>query len=98
MKFDSNNSKALPQLQSAKLLERLRANESQSSTQTSYLNELLCVGQNELDQCEAEIARLNGLLSSVQRHRDDLQSHLDMARSLMSPIRKLPPEILAEIL
>lgn len=66
-----HNLKALRQLQSAKLFERLRAdlNESQSSAQARDLTELLSLGQNEVGQCEAEIARLSSLLSSVQRHR-----------------------------
>ncbi|KAK7023379.1 hypothetical protein VNI00_016794 [Paramarasmius palmivorus] len=52
----------------------------------------------ELAKCEKEIARLNDALAKLEAHRVDLVERIERHRSWFSPIRRLPVEILVNIL
>ncbi|KAJ7597760.1 hypothetical protein C8J56DRAFT_920886 [Mycena floridula] len=45
----------------------------------------------------AELSRLNALITDITRSRDELNSYIFGCNSILSPIRRLPPEMLQEI-
>ncbi|KAJ7118967.1 hypothetical protein C8R44DRAFT_187045 [Mycena epipterygia] len=49
---------------------------------------------DQFERYDPEISRVQGILTSLQERRRSLQWYQDCCRSLLSPIRKLPPEIL----
>jgi hypothetical protein len=51
----------------------------------------------ELRSYDAEIGRLHSMISAIQAHKNELIFHQTRLKSLLSPIRKLPREILIEI-
>ncbi|THU78254.1 hypothetical protein K435DRAFT_700448, partial [Dendrothele bispora CBS 962.96] len=46
---------------------------------------------------DAEIETLEGVLEELRRKKSEIQRYSDERRNLLSPIRKLPTEILGEI-
>lgn len=93
----SHDKNILPPLRSHNLSEKLRGNHYPSSAAATELAQLVSSGQDELQKYYIEISRLQGLIVSIQNQKADLQTHVEMAQSLFSPIRKLPPEILSAI-
>lgn len=79
------------------LLPFLRFNHYPASAKSNELKHLLSEDRIELDRCEAEISRLQDLLTPLQEQRDRLYRHMSMTESLRAPIRKLPPEILSQV-
>ncbi|KAJ6568627.1 hypothetical protein B0H19DRAFT_862111, partial [Mycena capillaripes] len=52
---------------------------------------------DELARYDAEIARLQAQLRGTENEHLALQSYYDECRCVLSPVRRLPPEILADI-
>ncbi|KAK7468289.1 hypothetical protein VKT23_002803 [Stygiomarasmius scandens] len=78
------------------LLRTLRGAYS-SETQANSTRQLLQVGEKILAEYDSEILALNTALSALRRKREAIQSSLTQYRSLLAPIRRLPPEILSHI-
>ncbi|THU75193.1 hypothetical protein K435DRAFT_602795, partial [Dendrothele bispora CBS 962.96] len=57
---------------------------------TSFLHD----AEKDLDDYDTEIARLEMAISILKRKRAHLEGHITACRSLLSPIRRLPWEIL----
>ncbi|KAJ7593460.1 hypothetical protein C8J56DRAFT_1162302 [Mycena floridula] len=57
----------------------------------------LHTAKDDLQRCNEEIAKQQLYLASLQKQRDILEHHVQGYESLISPIRKLPPEILRQI-
>ena len=74
----------LPKLRSMDLFSRSRSNNYLDESEQVGLNGLLLDAEKELDD-----------LPNLER--DDLQRLIQCAKSLIAPIRRLPPEILTEI-
>lgn len=87
----------LTRLKSADLLMHLRENQCPTPTRAHELAQILSHAQLELNLYDSEIIRLHGLILSLQNDLQDLKTHMRMAKSLLVPMRKLPPEILVEI-
>ncbi|KAK7023373.1 hypothetical protein VNI00_016788 [Paramarasmius palmivorus] len=51
----------------------------------------------ELAKCEKEITRLYNALAELEAHRTAVLERIKRCRSWLSPIRRLPPELLAQI-
>ncbi|KAJ7585176.1 hypothetical protein C8J56DRAFT_829434 [Mycena floridula] len=62
-----------------------------------HVSPLLQVAENDLMDCEAEVTRQKAYLLRVENERDRLRQHRDAYRSMLSPIRHIPIEILAHI-
>ncbi|THU82812.1 hypothetical protein K435DRAFT_971825 [Dendrothele bispora CBS 962.96] len=58
------------------------------------VDELLHDAEKDFDAYDAEIARLETAISVLKHKRRRLEGHVAKYRSLLSPIRRLPPEIL----
>ncbi|KIJ42512.1 hypothetical protein M422DRAFT_77445, partial [Sphaerobolus stellatus SS14] len=53
--------------------------------------------KSNLDAVNAQIVSLSGVLRKLEQRRDELQTSLAHGTDLLSPIRKLPTEILQRI-
>lgn len=90
--FDSQEYKfeVFPELDSENIVPRLRAGGCPSTSEAITLLQVLAQAKAEVDRYDVEISRL-------QERRDILRTKIDMAQSLLSPIHKLPLEILSDI-
>ncbi|THU96650.1 hypothetical protein K435DRAFT_664095, partial [Dendrothele bispora CBS 962.96] len=61
------------------------------------INSLLQDAEKDLDDYDTEIARLETAISVLKHKRACLEGHIPKFRSLLSPIRRLPPELLSLI-
>ncbi|KAJ7671244.1 hypothetical protein DFH06DRAFT_937982, partial [Mycena polygramma] len=61
------------------------------------LRDVIQKASAELDKYDAEIGQLQILVSRLTSERAAISSHLDACRSVFSPIRRLPAELLTEI-
>ncbi|KAF9058925.1 hypothetical protein BDP27DRAFT_1203166, partial [Rhodocollybia butyracea] len=58
---------------------------------------LLLSIDEDLDGYESEIHRLQIRIADIQNRRERLKTHAKCLRSLLSPIRKLPNELLTSV-
>ncbi|KAJ7593491.1 hypothetical protein C8J56DRAFT_499111 [Mycena floridula] len=75
----------------------LRGNCHPYHSSSSDIPQLLSTAKDDLQRCNDEIAKQQLYLVSLQKQRDLLERHVQGYESLISPIRKLPPEILRQI-
>ncbi|KAE9394308.1 hypothetical protein BT96DRAFT_923576 [Gymnopus androsaceus JB14] len=68
-----------------------------SSAELNMLKALLVQPQLELCQLEAEIDRVQNLLTGLLSEKQKLTDYIEAHRALISPIRQIPTETLAEI-
>lgn len=87
----------LSEAHSVDLESRLRSNYSSSSTDRTQISELLSKIKNDAARCDAEISRLHSLIISLENMRQQLRSRSNACSSLLSPIRRLPVELLVQI-
>ncbi|KAF8157301.1 hypothetical protein K438DRAFT_1621264, partial [Mycena galopus ATCC 62051] len=76
--------------QTAQVHQLLRSNSVPSDSQSSYLRSIIAPSL-------ADVARYDTQIERLQAERDALQRYCDECRSVCAPVRRLPPEILAEI-
>lgn len=88
--FSPTKFTVLKKLENAHVEDRLRANDYPSFSETLEFREILSSATDEL-------RRYDDLISSLQAQKTLLQHQSHLTQSLLSPIRKLPPEILGEI-
>ncbi|KAF9266661.1 hypothetical protein L218DRAFT_857509, partial [Marasmius fiardii PR-910] len=68
-----------------------------SHFQRQTVNQCLANAEVDLRTYQAEINRLQAMVILLKGRRDDLQGAITRYRSLLSPIRRMPPEILTHI-
>ena len=66
-------------------------------TETAALSASLSQVPDSIDRCDLEITRVESTLRRLRGVKTSLQSTSDKIQSLLSPIRRIPPKILAEI-
>ncbi|KAK7043340.1 hypothetical protein R3P38DRAFT_2883716 [Favolaschia claudopus] len=78
---------------------RIRAHNRLSTlpTDTSGLRHTISAAPAELAQYDAEIVKLTNELSRLSQERRTLASYADACRSALSPVHRLPNELLVEI-
>ncbi|THU86649.1 hypothetical protein K435DRAFT_683220, partial [Dendrothele bispora CBS 962.96] len=77
------------------ILQQLRS--SIGFTDQALINQALHDAEKDLDDYDTEIARLETAISVLKYKRERLEDYVAKCRSLLSPIRRLPPEILSLI-
>ena len=88
----------LEKLRSCNLPQKLRANQYPSiSTEKSQLTHFLASGDDELSLYDKEIARLQARIVLLETEKQDLVDDLSFVHSLLSPVRRIPQEILQEV-
>ncbi|KAL0068401.1 hypothetical protein AAF712_004479 [Marasmius tenuissimus] len=75
----------------------LNTNYPASSLEIGQIEELLIQPTQELNRLNSEIHHLRSTLGYLLSQREKLQSFVNSHRALISPIRRLPPEVLSEI-
>ncbi|KAJ6542661.1 hypothetical protein B0H19DRAFT_899258, partial [Mycena capillaripes] len=75
----------------------LRSNEAPSHSQKILVEEILREREAEKSVLGAEISRLESTLQALRSKQADLDSEMNLYSSVLSPIRRLPPEIVGEI-
>ncbi|KAK1235266.1 hypothetical protein PQX77_001515 [Marasmius sp. AFHP31] len=68
-----------------------------TSSDRDTVSRLLHNTEQELRGCDAEINRLRIAMQSLENRKEGLKNTVERYRSLLSPIRRLPAEILAHI-
>jgi hypothetical protein len=70
-----------------------------SDAETRYLTKLLLFAEDDTKAIDTEIARLSGMISSLENAKEDILDAANIARSMFTPgpIHKLPTDILLEI-
>ncbi|KAJ7513056.1 hypothetical protein B0H11DRAFT_1843504 [Mycena galericulata] len=53
--------------------------------------------QSHIEPHTVEVARLNALIQDLSAQRDETQEYIDAHKALLSPVRRLPPDIVQEI-
>ncbi len=83
---------------SPSLFTRARCNQAPLDTsQRTELDELVSQAEKELTACDEAIFKLQGKIIAFQDQKSTLRDHISLAKSLVTPIRKCPPEILRQI-
>lgn len=87
----------LNQLLSADLPTCVRNNAPPFGIGRKELQSQVSQASDELRNMDRELARLHAAIIRVENQRSELQQHINLGKSLLSPIRRLPPEILREV-
>ncbi|KAJ6545742.1 hypothetical protein B0H19DRAFT_955724, partial [Mycena capillaripes] len=75
----------------------LEGNETPLDSQISFIRDIIAAGQERLDALDAEIRPLKVAPAELARRRDEEAEHILRHRSVLHPIRRVPPELLGEI-
>ncbi|KAE9405249.1 hypothetical protein BT96DRAFT_346395 [Gymnopus androsaceus JB14] len=75
----------------------INTNHIPSPTELAELESFLVKPEQELSQLESEITRLQDILGGLLAERERAQAFIKPHRVLMSPVRRLPAEILGEM-
>ncbi|KAJ7593530.1 hypothetical protein C8J56DRAFT_931286 [Mycena floridula] len=93
-KFQQNSA---TEAQWQQLQSLLRGNCHPYHSSFSDIPHLLSTAIDDLQRCNGEIAKQQLYLASLQKQQKILERHVQGYQSLISPIRKVPPEILQQI-
>ncbi|KIK52701.1 hypothetical protein GYMLUDRAFT_49770 [Collybiopsis luxurians FD-317 M1] len=84
-------------LNSAELFRKLRTEFGPSGVNCNEIERMLVLCARDLEDYKAEMARLRALIFYLDAQKQRLCDHRAKLRSLLSPIRKLPNELLLRI-
>ncbi|KAK7034771.1 hypothetical protein VNI00_012178 [Paramarasmius palmivorus] len=68
-----------------------------TSSDRPVIEQFVNDAQKELKGCQTEIDKLRASLTSLEQKRDRLTKKLSQYRSLLSPVHRMPPEILRNV-
>ncbi|KAJ7758718.1 hypothetical protein B0H16DRAFT_1416183 [Mycena metata] len=81
-----------------RVLEMLRTNNAPAnSSEVAHFRGLADEGGLELARYDVEVGRIETILDQLLFQRGSLARHVDRYKSIVAPIRRLPPELLIEI-
>ncbi|KAJ7468683.1 hypothetical protein FB451DRAFT_1256985 [Mycena latifolia] len=75
----------------------LQSNDAPQPMEKALVQEILRRKEVELSALDVEISVLQSKLQTLQSSHADLASQMNLCQSILSPIRRLPPEIIGEI-
>lgn len=75
----------------------LRSNCIPSSSQAQDILKSIAHGKSLLQSLEIEIQRVREVLADLEQRHENIKNHVTCQESLLSPIRRVPPEILGQI-
>ena len=82
-------------LESSPFHHLLDTNHTASHAESKHIREHLRLTEQELQNMDGNITRLETLLNDLRSQRQKIVSYIHKHRQLLSPIRRLPPEIIA---
>ncbi|TFK34143.1 hypothetical protein BDQ12DRAFT_657206, partial [Crucibulum laeve] len=74
-----------------------KSNDTPSPEEAVYASNIVSEGIAEIQNLDAQISKTKELLSQLVSHRERIVAYVDAHKSVLSPIRRLPPEILTLI-
>ncbi|THU92589.1 hypothetical protein K435DRAFT_612152, partial [Dendrothele bispora CBS 962.96] len=77
--------------------DMLHSTRVSSESDIPQMKQVLAESLVDLAKYDAHIERLMGIVAELQQKRADLKKYVDEHRSLLSSMRRFPPEILGEI-
>jgi hypothetical protein len=77
--------------------DRIRSPGSPSPSELDQLSQAISDAKQDISDYEEDIRSLEGLLSGFRRKREELKQYVERCRAYLSPIRKLPTEIMGEV-
>ncbi|KAJ7468721.1 hypothetical protein FB451DRAFT_1257130 [Mycena latifolia] len=83
--------------QTVELRKRLRSNDSPSHFEASHCQAIISSSSAELERYDAELFRLKAVLHQIKLDRAAVEDYSRLCRYILSPIRRLPTEILVDI-
>ncbi len=81
----------------AQVRERVRSEYGPAAQSEAEITGALADVDKDLEDCDAEVHRLQSHIIHVRNQRRRLEEYKTFLRSLISPIRKLPSEILSRV-
>lgn len=78
-------------------LLKLDSNAVLSSSQTNIIASSISSALRDVSQLDQDISRLEDAIAELRRKRDERHSFLMAHKALVSPIRRVPPEIITEV-
>ncbi|THU77795.1 hypothetical protein K435DRAFT_846052 [Dendrothele bispora CBS 962.96] len=79
------------------VLDILRANFGAYTSDITHVSQCLIDAEREAQLCDDEIQRLEADIVALRNQQQRIYRRIDRYRSLLAPIRKLPPEVLGRI-
>ncbi|KAJ3562520.1 hypothetical protein NP233_g9517 [Leucocoprinus birnbaumii] len=73
------------------------SNHAPSDLEAHYILKSIAHGNSHLEFLETEIRTLRETLVNLEQRQENVRNYLSSQRSLLSPIRRIPPEILGQI-
>ncbi|KAF5364951.1 hypothetical protein D9758_008115 [Tetrapyrgos nigripes] len=77
--------------------DRIRSPGSPTSSESSQLSELISNTEQDLSDYEKDIRSLENVLLDLSKKKQALERYVDHCKAYLSPIRRLPTEIMGEI-
>ncbi|KAE9409970.1 hypothetical protein BT96DRAFT_912867 [Gymnopus androsaceus JB14] len=87
----------LHELKYDETIRRVRSGYSPYGLERALYSKLLEDAQEEMDRCQTELRRLQELSKAMEAQQELLGTYMAGIRCMMSPIYKLPQEMLGEI-
>ncbi|KAF5356427.1 hypothetical protein D9758_009524 [Tetrapyrgos nigripes] len=77
--------------------DRIRSPGSPTSSESSQLSKLISNAEQDLSDYEKDIQSVENVLLDLSKKKEELERYVDHCKSYLSPIRRLPTEIMGEI-
>jgi hypothetical protein len=68
-----------------------------SDEEIQQIRHIIAKGDNDLSHLDAKITLIEATIDVLHAQREKIQEHVDAHRALLSPIRRLPEDIMEEI-
>ncbi|ESK91769.1 hypothetical protein Moror_10598 [Moniliophthora roreri MCA 2997] len=93
------NIKPIPRIPSSSRLSTLKGllRNTVTAADRSVINQFLVDGEKELQEFQVEISRLQTAILALEARREGLKQMMEKYRSLLSPIHRMPLEVLTNI-
>ncbi|KAJ7696385.1 hypothetical protein B0H14DRAFT_2240124, partial [Mycena olivaceomarginata] len=76
----------------------LRSNDVPLDSETSFIRGIISEGQNQIDTLDAQIDKMEAEIARLAQKRDEMAEHVHQHRAILAPVRRVPPELVCEIL
>ncbi|KAF7346676.1 F-box domain-containing protein [Mycena sanguinolenta] len=90
--------KPLPSSPSPDITRLLKTNDAPLDAEISVVRQIISDDEDRLDALDARILHLQTVLAQLVKRRTQTSKHLRKHRSIASPIRRMPQELICEIL
>ncbi|KAJ7309132.1 hypothetical protein DFH08DRAFT_486808 [Mycena albidolilacea] len=74
------------------------SNDVPLESETSYIRDIVSDGQDQIDALNVQIAKMEAAITRLTQRRDAIGEHVSQHRVILSPVRRVPPELICEIL